>query len=125
MVHDLSIFDYELPTIEEWIAGDDRTLAYQVTDADENGVDISNADVTWRLFERAYQSDPADAVLSTADSDVTLVMDSRVDTSIGEFEVRVAGEATDALWGEFVQRPHVEQSDGTESSWRGDVILTA
>ena len=125
MPHDLTQTAFELADIEEWLAGDDRVLAFEVVDANGAGVDISNATVTWALFGREYQSDPADAVLDESDSGVEVVTDSRVDTSVGEFEVRVDGDATDGLWGEFYQRPNVEQSDGTEASWRGEVILTS
>ena len=125
MPHDLTQTAFELADIEEWLAGDDRVLAFQVVDASGAGVDISSATVMWSLFEREYQSDPADAVLSESDGGVEVVTDSRVDTSVGEFDVRIDGEATDDLYGEYYQRPNVEQTDGTEASWRGDVILTA
>jgi hypothetical protein len=125
MVHDLSQYAFELPDIEEWLAGDDRTLAFQVVDADGNGIDIGSATVSWSLFEREYQTDSGDAVISGSDSDVELVTDSRVDTSIGEWEVRVDGEATDDLYGEYWHRPEVEMSDGTVAKWKGTAIITA
>jgi len=125
MPHDLTQTAFELADIEEWLAGDNRVLAFQVVDAAGAGVDISGATVTWSLFGREYQSDPADAVLSDSDSGVEVVTDNRVDTSVGEFEVRIDGEATDDLWGEYHQRPRVEQTDGTEASWRGEVVLSA
>jgi len=124
-MHDLSLFAFELPTVEEWLAGDDRVLAFQVTDDAENPVDISNATVSWGLWTRPYQDADPDAVLTDADSGVEVVTDTRVDTTNGEFEVRVDGEATDGEFGEYCQRPLVEQSDGTEASWRGKIILTA
>jgi hypothetical protein len=124
-MHELSTYAFELPSIDEWFAGDDRTLAFTVTDADGNAIDISNATVEWGLFEREYQDDAADAVLSGSDSGVELVTDNRVDSEAGEFEVRVSGEATEDLWGEFYHRPAVEQSDGTRSEWRGEATVTA
>ena len=124
-MHELSLYAFELPSIDEWFAGDDRTLAFTVTDADGNGIDISGATVEWALFDREYQDDPADAVISGADADVELVTDNRVDTSVGEFEVRVDGDATADLWGEYYHRPAVGQADDTRSEWRGDAILTA
>jgi hypothetical protein len=124
-MHDLNIYVADLPAVEDWLAGDDRTLAFRVTDANGDGVDITNATVEWAMYERPYESDPADAVLSGQDSDIEIVTDNRVDTSVGEFEVRVDGEATADLWGEFTHRPSVEQTDGTRASWVGPVILTA
>jgi len=124
-MHELSVFDFELPRVEDWFAGDDRALAFQVVDDDGVGVDISNATVSWALFERAYQSDASDAVVTGDDSGVEIVTDSRVDTSIGEFEVRVDGNVTEAIWGRYWHRPEVEQVDGTVASWRGEVTITA
>lgn len=125
MPHDLSLYAFELPDTTEWLSGDNRTLAFTVTDDQENPVDISNATVTWSLHERPYESDASTAVLSGQDSDVEVVTDSRVDTSQGEFEVRIESSATEDLWGEYHQRPEVTQPDGSTASWRGDVILTA
>jgi hypothetical protein len=125
MPHQLTQYDFELPDVDDWLAGDDRVLAFQVVDADGNGVDISGATVEWELFGRDYETDAADAVISGADSDVELVTDNRVDTSVGEWEVRIDGSATADLWGRYWQRPRVTQSDGTEASWRGEVVLTA
>lgn len=124
-MHELTQYAFELPDVDEWLAGDDRTLAFQVVDESGSGVDISGATVAWSLFDRDYETDSADAVLDDSDSGVELVTDNRVDTSIGEWEVRIDGEATDDLYGEYHQRPSVEQADGTEASWRGDVIVTA
>jgi len=124
-MHETSLYDFELPDVEDWLAGDDRELAFRVTDADGTGVDISAAAVTWALYNRAYQSDPADAVVTEADSGVEVVTDDRVDTSVGEFEVRIDGEVTDPLWGEFHHRPVVEQTDRSRASWLGEVEITA
>ena len=124
-MHETSIYDFELPDIDERLSGDDLELAFRVTDADGNGVDISDATVSWGMWERPYEDDSADAILSDADSGVETVTDSRVDTQNGEWEVRIDGEATDDIWGEYWHRPRVEQSDGTEASWRGRIELTA
>lgn len=124
-MHDLTLTAFELPTVEEWLSGDDRVLAFQVTDDSETPVDISNASVSWGLWTRPYQDTDADAVLTDADSTVEVVTDNRVDTTVGEFEVRIDGEATDEEFGDYWQRPLVEQQDGTEASWRGKIILTA
>jgi nitrogen fixation protein FixH len=125
MPHQLSQFDFELPAIEEWLSGDDRALAFQVVDADGDGVDISNATVEWRLFERPYHDEAADAVLTGSDSGVELVTDSRVDSTIGQWEVRVDADATEDLWGEYWHRPRVTQMDESTASWRGRIELTA
>jgi hypothetical protein len=125
MPHELSIYAFELPAVEEWFAGDDRALEFQVVDENDAPVDISGATISWGLFERAYQTDPADAVLDGSDSGVEIVTDSRTDTANGQFEVRLTGDATADLWGEFFHRPDVEQSDGTEASWRGPVYIEA
>lgn len=124
-MHDLELYDFELPTIEDALAGDSRTLAFQVVDADGNGVDITAATVSWALFEREYQSDASDAVIDESDSEVSVVTDDGVDPTLGEFEVRLDPGATDALWGEFYHRPKVTQADGSVVSWRGELILTA
>jgi hypothetical protein len=124
-MHELSQFAFELPDIEEWLVGDDRTLAFQVVDGQGDPVDISGATVSWGLYDRIYQDDPADAVLDDSDSGVELVTDTRVDTTAGEWEVRVDGEATDGIYGRKYHRPRVEQPDGSEASWVGTAILTA
>lgn len=124
-MHELSQHVAELPEVDDWLAGDDRVLAFRVVDSDGDGVDITNATVEWSLFERAYQTDAADAVLSGQDSGVEIVTDSRVNSSEGEFEVRIDGDATADLWGSFTHRPVVEQSDGSRASWKGDVTITA
>lgn len=125
MTHEVSVYDFELPTIDDWLAGDDRTLAFTVTDGDGNSVDIQDATVYWEVFERPYQTDSANTVLDGGDSDVEIVTDSRVDSSKGEFEVRVDGEATDDIWGAYWHRPRVEEEDGSEVRWRGKIILAA
>ena len=124
-MHDLSQHVFILPTIDDWVAGDDRELVFRVVDAEGDPVDISQADVAWRLFERAYHDAESDAVLSGSDSGVELVTDSRVDTSAGQWAVRVDGAATNDEWGAFYHRPRVEQADGTVASWRGEIVLTA
>lgn len=124
-MHELSVYVSELPDVEDWLAGDDRALIFEVTDGDGNPVDVSGADVSWSLFERPYEDDPSDAVLSDADDGVELVTDARADPSNGIWEVRVDGEATADLWGSFTQRPVVEQPDGSRASWKGEVVLEA
>jgi hypothetical protein len=125
MVHDLDLYAFALPAIDEWLAGDDRTLAFQVSDDSGTGIDISEATVAWHLFDRPYVSDPAEAVIGGDDDGVEIVTDSRVDTTVGEFEVRIAGDATSDLYGAFTHRPVVTQADGSRASWRGEAILTA
>src|SRR6056297_1815133 len=124
--HQLTQFDYELPPIEEWLSGDDRTLAFVVVDAAGDPVDISNATVTWSLHNRSYQDASDTTVLDESDSGVEVVTDNRVDTTAGEFEVRIDGEATDDdIFGEYWHRPVVEQTGGTEAAWKGKIIITA
>jgi len=124
-MHDLSLYAFELPAVEEWITGDNRLLAFQVTDDAENPVDISNADIEWALYERPYEDNPSTAVATGEDADVVIVDDARVDTTNGEFEVRVEGTITEDLAGEYWQRPSVTQPDNTTATWRGKIILTA
>lgn len=125
MPHDLSLYDFKLPSIEDWISGDDRTLAFQVTDDQSNGVDVSGATITWLLADREYVDDPADAVLTESDSGVSIDTSGSIDPTVGEFEVVVGGAATDELWGQYHHRPKVEAGDGTVSSWLGEIKLTA
>lgn len=125
MAHDLDLYAFELPAIKEFLSGDDRTLAFQVVDSDGNAIDISGATVEWRLFEREYETGDSAAVLKGSDADVELVTDNRVDTTNGEWEIRVDGEATDELYGEYHHRPRVVQSDDTEASWKGSIIISA
>lgn len=124
-MHDLDIYDHTLPDIDDAFSGDSRTLSFQVTDGNGDGVDISNATVTWGLWDREYLDDDADAELTQADSGVEVVTDNRVDTSIGQFEIRLDPQATEDLWGDFYHRPAVEQSDGSVASWRGVLTITA
>jgi hypothetical protein len=114
-----------LPEVSEWLSGDDRTLVFQVVDGDGNPVDISTASVEWNLYERAYNDDPTNAVLSGTDSGVELVTDTRVDTTNGEWEVRIDGAATADLYGTYYHRPAVEQTDASSASWRGEITITA
>lgn len=123
MATDLSIHDYDLPTIEDYLAGDSRTLAFEVVNADGDAVDITDADVTWALYARAYQD--SDPLLDGDDGGVEIVTDDRVDTEAGEFEVRLDPEATEDHWGSFWHRPEVEQANGSTASWRGKLVLTA
>jgi len=125
MPHDLTQYDFELPDIDDAFAGESRTLAFKVTDADGNGVDIDDATVRWMLAEREYQTETADAVLDGSDADVELVTDSRVDTSNGEWEVRLDSGALEDIWGEYHHRPEVEHADGSQVQWRGTIIVTA
>jgi hypothetical protein len=125
-MHDLTMFDYSLPDIDDWLSGDSRTLAFTVVDADGNAVDISAATVSWTLHNRAYQDASDSTVLSGSDSGVELVTDSRVDTANGEWEVRVSDDATtDDIYGEYFHRPVVEQADGSVAAWRGRIVISA
>jgi hypothetical protein len=125
MPHELTQYDFDLPAIEDWLSGDDRTLAFVVVDAAGDPVDISGATVAWALYDRPYNDDPANATLSDSDSGVELVTDNRVDTTAGEWEVRIDAAATVDLWGDFTHRPSVTQTDGTTATWIGDVTITA
>lgn len=124
-MHELSQYVSELPRIENWLAGDDRALVFQVVDGDGDAIDITSATVSWALFERRYERDPNVSVLSGDDSGVELVTDNRVDPTNGKWEVRIDSGATDELWGSYTQRPEVEQADGTVASWRGEIVLEA
>jgi hypothetical protein len=124
-MHDLSVSVFDLPDTEQWFAGDSRALEFQVVDGNGDPVPIPGATITWALFERAYQTDPADAVLSDGDAGVTVRTADIVDPEQGEFEVRVTPQATEGLYGEFYQRPVVEQSDGSTAAWRGSVVVEA
>ncbi|AGC34573.1 hypothetical protein HSTV1_28 [Haloarcula sinaiiensis tailed virus 1] len=124
-MHELTHYSFTLPDVDEWLSGDSRELAFRVVGADGNGVDITNATVSWSLFDREYMDDPADAVLTGDDSSVEIVTDNRVDSEAGEFEVRLDPAATEDLWGTYWHRPEVKQSDETTASWRGEVVVTA
>jgi nitrogen fixation protein FixH len=125
MPHQLDRYVDELPDIEDWIAGDDRVLAFVVVDSNGDPVDITGATVEWALFERPYETDSADAVLDGSDSDVELVTDNRVDLTNGEWEVRVDGSATEDIWGAYTHRPKVTDADGNTASWIGTIDLRA
>jgi hypothetical protein len=125
-MHDLTIYDYDLPAIEDFLSGDSRTLAFTVVDASGDPVDISNASVSWSLHERAYQDASDSTVLDGSDSGVELVTDSRVDTTAGEWEVRIDPSATDdGIYGQYWHRPVVEQQGGSTATWRGKLIITS
>jgi len=124
-MHDLNEYVSELPTVEDWISGDDRKLAFKVTDGEGNGIDIGDATVSWALYDRPYGDDTSNAVLTDGDADVDLVTSAGVDPTVGEWEVDVGGAATEEEWGEFTQRPKVEASDGTVATWRGTVLIEA
>lgn len=124
-MHELDIYAFELPTIEDFLSGDSRTLAFQVVDGDGTGVGITAATVTWGLFEREYQTESADAILTESDGDVTVVTSGSVDPTVGEFKVQLSPAASEDLWGEYYHRPKVEQADGSVAKWRGELVLTA
>jgi len=123
-MHDLEWTAFELPTVEEFFAGDSRDLVFQVTDDNGDPVDISGATVEWALYEREYHDDPADALLTGDDASVEIVTDNRVDLTNGEWEVRLDPEATEGEWGEYYHRPVVTDVEGNRASWRGEIILT-
>lgn len=112
---------FELPDITDWYAGDSRILAFTV-ERDGTLIDLTNATITWGLWEKAYQEEEADAILTGDSAGVEIVTDARVDAANGEFEVRLAPEATEDMWGEYWHRPEVTQG-GTTASWRGRVLL--
>lgn len=112
---------FELPDITDWYAGDSRILAFTV-ERDGTLIDLTNATITWGLWEKAYQEEEADAILTGDSAGVEIVTDSRVDAENGEFEVRLDPEATEDIYGEFWHRPQVTQG-GTTASWRGRVLL--
>lgn len=125
MVHDLSLTAFRLDPIEEFIGGDSRVLAFQVTDEDGTGIDISAADLSWRLVERAYQ-ERTDAALTDGDAGVSATSaPADVDPTVGEFEVQLEPAATVDLWGSYTQVPTVVQSDGSTASWVGEMVITA
>ena len=124
-MNDLNIYAFALPTVDNWLSGDDRTFVLRVVDDDGNAVDISTATVTWALYLRPYNDDPTDAVLTGDDSSIEIVTDDRVDTTEGVFEVRIGGDATVDRWGQFWHRPRVEQADGSVATWRGEIVVEA
>ena len=125
-MHDLTIYDYDLPAIEDFLSGDSRSLTFTVVDAAGDPVDISNATVSWSMSERAYQDASDSTVLDGSDAGVELVTDSRVDTTAGEWEVRIDPAATeDDIYGTYYHRPVVEQADGSTATWRGKLVITA
>lgn len=123
-MHELTHSDFTLPEIDSVFAGDSRQLSFRVVDENGDGVDITGATVEWSLFNRSYQDDPADAVLTDGDASVELVTDNRVDSENGEWEVRLSPEATEGNWGSFYHRPVVTDADGNRASWRGEIVLT-
>lgn len=114
---------FTLPDIDDWFSGDTRVIQFQVESAG-TPVDLSGAEFEWRLYNVAYESGTADALLTDADTGVEIVSDQRVDIEGGEWEVRVDGDVTDDMWGEYWQRP-VVRNEGTEAQWRGRVVIEA
>jgi hypothetical protein len=119
------VYVFELPTVEDWISGDDRKLAFKVTDGAGNGIDIADATVSWALYDRPYEDDTSNAVLTDSDSDVDLITSAGVDPAVGEWEVNVGGAATEEEWGRYHQRPKVEAADGSVATWVGTVLIQA
>jgi len=124
-MHELTQYDFELPSVEDVFAGDSRTLAFRVVDADGDGVDLTGATIEWRLFEREYQDKPDDAILTGDDESVEIVTDERANLEHGEWEVRLDPDATADLWGKYYHRPIVTDALDERASWRGEIILTA
>ena len=110
----------QLDTVEDWLAGDTRELRFSVEDEYGNPVDLSEATITWALFEREYQADPSVALLSQDDDGVSI----ETNGSDGAFRVEIDGDASTDLYGQYFHRPIVDRDDGV-ASWIGEVIVTA
>lgn len=112
---------HELPR-EHTVAGDSHRFECTVLD-DGEPMGIETAELSWHLFERGYDRDPDDAVLSDGDASVTIDTDPITDPSKGEFQVRVEEGATDGLSGMFHQRFVVDPPDATKATWVGKVVV--
>lgn len=125
MAHDISIYEFELPDLDDWFAGDSHQIDFAVVE-DGTAVDITNSTLEWRLFERAYETGDAAAVLTDSDSDVTIIDTAPLaDPENGEWSVRLDGTATEDLYGDYYMRPVVDPQGFSRASWRGEVTVTA
>lgn len=124
MTHSLDPTRYYLNPVDDWLAGDSRRFEFTVTDSAGNTIDISNYSFEWYLLDNDYDPD-ADAVYDDSNAGIEIVTDSRVDTTVGEFEVRIDEGVTSGEWGDYYQRVVVDPVDDTLQSWEGEVILAA
>jgi len=124
MPHELSAARDTLSAITGWPASNSRQIMFTVVLGDETGKDITSDTLRWGLLNRRYE-DISDAVVSDADSDVTLRMSGVVDPTDGEFRVDVAEDTLSDEWGEYWQRVIVDPAGDTKQSWVGKVILGA
>lgn len=113
-----------IPEIDGFPASDSRRLEFTVLLADGSPRDISNDSVEWYLLDKPYDPD-ADAIVDGTSTGVEIVTDSRVDTTNGEFQIRIGADTLAEEWGPVVQRVRIDAPGDTELSWRGDVILLA
>ena len=125
MPHSLDPSAFILDDVVDFLAGDSRVLSFTLTDGNGNPVDVSNATIEYRWFEREYQTGDSAAVLTGDDADVEIVTDNRVDTTAGEFEIRLDPSATVDLYGDYYQKARVVQEDESEASWVGRINITA
>jgi hypothetical protein len=112
-----------LPTIDGFPASDSRVLAFTVLLADGTPRDISDDTVEWYLLDKPY-TDIQSPLVSDSDPGVEVVTDSRVDTTAGEFEVRIDEGTLAGEWGSVYQRVRVDAIGETRQSWTGEVVLT-
>ena len=114
----------ELAPIDGWPADSSRRLLFTVTLEDGSPKDITNDAVEWELLAKPYDGRD-DAILTDADSGVTIERDTVVDPTAGEVRVDIAEDALEGEWGEYTQRVTVDPLGDSRQSWRGDVTLTA
>lgn len=112
-----------LPTIDGFPASDSRVLAFTVLLDDGTPRDISDDTVEWYVVEKPY-TDIQTAIVDDASAGVEVVTDSRVDTTAGEFEVRIDEGTLAGSWGSVYQRVRVDAPGETRQSWTGEVVLS-
>jgi len=112
--------DHRIDRIEDWVAGDSHRIAFTVTQ-DGTPRDITDDEISWRLSRRPYQR--TDTVLDDSAAGIEVVTDTRVDTTNGEFEVRIDEGVTSDNWGEYWATVVVDPPGDSKQSWLGAVAI--
>jgi len=112
----------DVKRVDDWFANDSKRITFTVT---QNGSarDISDDEITWGLYEDAYDFDTQTPVLDDTDGTVEIIRDPQFDPLNGKFQVRVEeGTLTDS-WGDFWQFVVVDPPAESRQSWRGSVWI--
>jgi len=114
---------FELAQATAIFADENIEFSFQVVD-DGVEVDITDFDITFDLKQREYEGSATEV---TKGDMGTEIIDSSplVDPTIGEFNIRLDGDVSAELWGEYFLRVQVGTGSSNRAKWRMRVLLEA